>query len=172
MLPRRAPGGTGSTFNMADALLDRHVTDGRGDRPAIRTTDGLTLTYGELQRHANRAGNLLRDAGVEPEQRVAILLHDGPEFIAVFLGAMKIGAVPVPLNTTAPTEDLRYFVEHSRARAVVAEADIVSRLAPLWSAGALADVKVVFSVVAVSLKKKGTDPGGERLDSPPVGGLP
>src|SRR6266404_5849690 len=149
MLPRRAPGGTGSTFNMSEVLLDRHVTGGRGDRPAIRTTDGLAVTYGELQQRVNRAGNVLRASGVEPEQRVAILLHDSPEFIAAFLGAMKIGAVPVPLNVTAPTEDLRYFLEHSRARAVVAEPDVVARLVPLLQrADALADVTVVFTVGA------------------------
>jgi benzoate-CoA ligase len=132
------------TFNMSDVLIGRNIRAGRGDRPAIRTPDGGIISYTELATLVNRVGNLLREAGVEPGERVAILLHDGPDFIAVFLGAMKIGAVPVPLNTAVPQQDLRYFVAHSDARAIVAEADIVARLAPLLNAQDLARVRVVF----------------------------
>jgi benzoate-CoA ligase family protein len=120
-LDSRAPG---RVFNMVTPLLDRHVAEGRGDRVALRLLDG-ELTYSELQALANRAGNALRAAGVEPEQRVAILLHDGPEFVATFLGAMKMGAVPVPLNTLAPPADLAYYLSDSRARALVADAGLV-----------------------------------------------
>ena len=47
----------------------------------------------------NRAGNALRSLGIEPEQRVALVLHDSLEFVAAFLGAVKIGAIPVTLST-------------------------------------------------------------------------
>jgi benzoate-CoA ligase len=120
-LQRRAPG---RTFNMVGPLLDRHVAEGRAERPALRLLDGW-LSYAALQAMANRVGNALRAAGVEPEQRVALLLHDGPEFVATFLGAMKIGAVPVPLNTLAPTADLAFYLSDSRARALVADATLV-----------------------------------------------
>ena len=83
---------------MAAPLVDRHVTEGRGDLPALRLRD-RTVTFSELQSQVNSAGNALCAHGVMPEQRVAILLPDGPEFVAAFIGAMKIGAVPVPLNT-------------------------------------------------------------------------
>ncbi|MBA2450899.1 MAG: benzoate-CoA ligase family protein, partial [Chloroflexi bacterium] len=114
-LPRRADG---RVFNMVTPLLDRHVLEGRGDRPALRLDEGV-ITYDGLRVLVNRAGNALRDAGIEPEQRVALLLPDGVEFVATFLGAMKIGAVPVPLNTLAPPDQLAYFLEDSRARALV-----------------------------------------------------
>lgn len=104
---------------MATELLDRHVLEGRGARPALHVVGRGTVSYAALQAWANRAGNMLKAAGVEPEQRVALLLPDGLEFVATFLGAMKIGAVPVPLNTAAPPEDLVYFVHDSRARALV-----------------------------------------------------
>jgi benzoate-CoA ligase family protein len=120
-LPRRAPG---RVFNMVEPLLDRHVAEGRGDRPALRLVEGA-LTYADLQALTNRVGNALRDAGVEPEQRVGLLLHDGPEFVASFLGAMKIGAVPVPLSTLAPAADLAFYLADSRARALVADAGLV-----------------------------------------------
>jgi benzoate-CoA ligase family protein len=110
---------------MVGPLLDRHVAEGRGDRPALRLVNS-EVSYAELQAMTNRAGNALGAAGVEPEQRVALLLHDGPEFVATFLGAMKIGAVPVPLNTIAPASDLAFYVSDSRARALVADASLVS----------------------------------------------
>jgi benzoate-CoA ligase len=120
-LHRRAPD---RQFNMVTPLLDRHVEEGRGDRIALRLDDRL-LSYAELQSEVNRVGNALRAVGIEPEQRVALLLPDGVEFIVAFLGAMKIGAVPVPLNTLAPAADLAYFLSDSRARAVVATEPLV-----------------------------------------------
>lgn len=112
-------------FNMVTPLLDRHVAEGRGDRPAIRLDEAM-ISYADLQRLANRAGNALKAAGVEQEQRVGLLLPDGPTFVAAFLGAMKIGAVPVPMNTLAPLEDLRHYVEDSRARVLVSTAALAA----------------------------------------------
>ncbi len=104
-LARRA---AGRTFNMAVPLVDRHVEEGRGSRPALRLAE-RDVSYLGLQELTNRAGNALRDAGIAPEQRVAILLPDGPEFVAAFVGAMKIGAVPVPMNTAARPAELQLF---------------------------------------------------------------
>lgn len=128
-LPRRAPS---SSFNIATLLVDRHVAEGRGQRPALRL-DGRTVTYAELQELANRAGNALAAAGVEPEQRVALLLPDGVEFVAAFLGALKIGAVPVALNTLAPRSDLLFFLADSRARALVSTQPLARPLLELLS---------------------------------------
>lgn len=112
-------------FNLATELVDRHVAEGRGSRPALRLAD-RTVTYAQLLELVNRAGNELRAAGVEPEQRVAILLPDSPEFVAAFIGAMKIGAVPVPLNTFARPVELLALLEHSRARALVAHPSLLT----------------------------------------------
>ncbi|MBV9168938.1 MAG: benzoate-CoA ligase family protein [Chloroflexi bacterium] len=120
-LARRA---SGPTFNMATPLVDGHVDEGRGERPALRMRD-RDISYAELQRLCNRAGNALRQAGVEPEQRVAIVLPDGAEFVGTFIGAMKIGAVPVPMNTFGRAEDLAFMLRHSRARAVVIEESLL-----------------------------------------------
>src|SRR4051794_11560381 len=85
-------------LNIADYLVARHVREGRGARTALVTSDG-TITYSELDALVNRTSNALRALGIAPEQRIILLLHDGPAFYACFLGAIKIGAVPVPLNT-------------------------------------------------------------------------
>jgi benzoate-CoA ligase family protein len=123
-LARRAPG---REFNMAVPLVDRHVDEGRGSRPALRLAQ-RDVSYAELQEQVNRAGNALLGAGVQPEQRVAILLRDGLEFVATFIGAMKIGAVPVPLNTFARPAEQQFMLDDSRARVLIVESDLVKAL--------------------------------------------
>src|SRR4026207_655976 len=85
-------------FNFATMLVDRHVANERGGHPAIYSEDQM-LTYADLLAATNRVGNVLLQLGVRREERVALLLPDCPAFVASFLGAMKIGAVPLPLNT-------------------------------------------------------------------------
>jgi len=115
-------------FNLATALVDSHVAAGRGDRPAIRSA-GTTLTYADVALAMNRAGNALRSLGIEPEQRVALLLHDSLEFVAAFLGAVKIGAIPVTLSTLLTSRDYEYHLTDSRARVVVVDAALYPRIA-------------------------------------------
>ena len=113
---------------MAVPLVDRHVDEGRGSRPALRL-DGCTISYVDLLALVNQAGNAFRAAGIVAEQRVAILLPDGPEFVAAFIGAMKIGAVPVPMNTAAQPSELQFMLADSRARAIVAHVSLVEAVA-------------------------------------------
>ena len=126
-------------FNFATALLDRHLAEGRGSRVALLGPAG-TLTYTELVRLANQAGNALRALGVERENRVLLLLRDSPEFIATFLGAMKIGAVPIPLNTFAHPSEYEFFVRHSRAKVIVGEAEFLEPIEAMLKSYALRGV--------------------------------
>jgi len=114
-------------FNMVTTLVDRHLHQGHGERVAVYYPAGQ-LTYAELASLVNRTGNLLGRLGVAIEERVALLLPDSPQFLATFLGAMKIGAVPVPLNLLATADDLHYYLSDSRARVVVLDADCLDRL--------------------------------------------
>jgi len=86
---------------MAAHLVDRHVEEGRGQRPVIRC-QGKTWTYADLLAQVNRTANALTDLGLQMEQRCLLLLPDCPDFHFSFLGAMKMGAVPVPANRLAP----------------------------------------------------------------------
>src|SRR5262245_26003365 len=106
-------------FNAAAHFLDRHVTEGRGGRAAFRF-GGRAVSYAEIALRANRAGNALLTRGVQMEQRVLLALPDRPEFAEAFWGAMKIGAVPVPVSEGLPAEELAFLLQDSRARAVVA----------------------------------------------------
>lgn len=108
------------TFNMAELLLERHLTGPRADQTAIICED-ICVTYRQLGKMANQMGNSLRHLGVGHGDRVILLLSDRPEFIAMFLGAMKIGAVPVPVNAMATASDLHYFITDSKAAALVTE---------------------------------------------------
>ena len=111
-------------FNAAAEFVDRHIGGGRASRMALRY-EGRTFTYGEVAEAANRVGNALRALGVEMENRVLLLLYDAPEFVAGFFGAIKMGAVPVPVNTMMRAQDYEYFLNDSRAKVVIAHR-------PLW----------------------------------------
>jgi benzoate-CoA ligase family protein len=106
-------------YNAAVDLVDRHLGDGRRDRIAYRD-DGGQHSFGELAERVNRAANVVRGLGVEAEQRVLLLLHDTIDFPSLFLGAMKAGAVPVPINTLLRPAEVAHMVRDSRARVVFA----------------------------------------------------
>jgi len=107
-------------------LVDSAVAEGHGARVALVEPGGAT-TYAELQRRVDGAAAALRAAGVQPEQRVALLLRDGVDFAAAFLGAIKLGAVAVPLSTRLAGADLRALLVDCQPRALVAEADLVAQ---------------------------------------------
>src|SRR5579863_7483205 len=108
-------------FNAAAYFVDRHIAEGRTGKTAIEC-DNRRVTYGELRELVDRLGNGLKSLGVRIEERVLLLLLDTPEFAASFFGAIKIGAVPVPVNTLLKPADYKYLLNNSRARvAIVSE---------------------------------------------------
>jgi benzoate-CoA ligase len=106
----------------ASLLIDRSLDAGRADKVAIRYGDAR-VTYGELARRINRAGYGLTGLGIGREQRVLLVLNDTPAFPISFLAAMRIGAIPVPLNTLLRANEYRFFIEDSEARAVIVDHD-------------------------------------------------
>jgi len=142
-------------YNAACDLVDRHVQEGRGDRTAF-TDDAESVTYAELARRVNRAGNALLSMGVRQEERVLLLLLDTIDFPSVFLGAMKAGAVPVPINTLLTPKDYAYLLADSRARVVVVSDHLLPKLADALAA--LPDTKVL-----VARSPLGGDTGGHPL---------
>ncbi|HLO06192.1 MAG TPA: benzoate-CoA ligase family protein [Terriglobales bacterium] len=109
-------------FNAATYFIDRHIPEGRGEKIAIEAGEAR-VSYRQLWERVNRFGNSLRQLGVRIEERVFLLLLDTPEFAVSFFGAIKIGAVPVPVNTLLKTSNYHYILNNSRARvAVVSEA--------------------------------------------------
>ncbi len=126
-----------STYNAVTWLLDRNVDEGRGEKLAF--TDTVSeLTYGQLQKQSCRVANMLRRLGVRREERVAMIMLDTTDFPAVFLGAIRAGIVPVPLNTLLTSDQYAYVLADCRARVLfISEAllpvvkDMVGRMADL-----------------------------------------
>lgn len=115
--------------NATPSFLDAHVAAGAGARPAIVTSAGET-TYAELLERVCRTGHALRALGVEPGQRVALLLSDGVAWAATFFGALRIGAVAVPLNTRLGGAAWAAMLADSGARVLVADPSLLGDLSP------------------------------------------
>ncbi|GAB1509002.1 benzoate-CoA ligase family protein [Actinophytocola sp. KF-1] len=104
-----------TTFNATDWLLHRHVRDGDGDRTAVVCGD-RTLTYTELSDETRRVAAGFRALGLRPEERVMLCMADGVELLTGILGAMHMGAVPVPVSTMVTGAELASVLADSRAR--------------------------------------------------------
>ncbi len=114
-------------FNASQWLIDRHIEAGRGDRVAI-ICRGRSWSYADIHDLTRRTAAALRARGVRPEERVALAVLDSVEFVAVFLGAMRIGAVPVALNPLLPGRDLAVITADARARVAVVSTEQVDRV--------------------------------------------
>jgi benzoate-CoA ligase family protein len=102
-------------FNACDYLLDRRLADGDGQRTALTGAAG-DLTYAELHDRVCRTAAGLRATGLQPEQRVLMLMADSPQFVIVYLAAMRIGAIPVPVSTMLHADGVAELLRDSRAR--------------------------------------------------------
>jgi amino acid adenylation domain-containing protein/non-ribosomal peptide synthase protein (TIGR01720 family) len=89
---------------------------------------GERLTYGELERRANRIAWHLMAAGVRPGDRVALCLERSAGMIAAILGVLKAGAAYVPLDPAHPAERLAFTLEDSGASLVLTEGDLLAGL--------------------------------------------
>src|SRR5712692_7168514 len=136
-------------FNAATAFLERNLAEGRGAKTAIYY-EGSAYTYAQIAELANRVGNGLLDLGIDLEQRVALLLLDSPQFAAAFFGGIKIGAVPVPMNTLLRPNDYVYMLNDSRARVLLIHNILWQQLQPI-----LPQLKYLRHVVVVGLEKGG-----------------
>jgi benzoate-CoA ligase len=117
-------------FNAADYFVDRNVREGRGDKVAVLCED-RAFTYSQIQERVNRFGNVLKSIDVRMEERVALLLHDTEIYPQAFFGSIKIGAIPVCLNTMNRSKDFEFFLNDSRARVLVVDALLLEQIAPI-----------------------------------------
>jgi benzoate-CoA ligase family protein len=117
-------------FNAATWLVDRHVDAGNGARVAVVCSD-RTWTYAEIGTEVAAAAAAFRAIGVRPEERVAMALLDSVEYVATFLGAMRIGAVPVAMNPLLPGRDLAVITADSRATVAVISGAVADRATEL-----------------------------------------
>ncbi|MDA8070515.1 MAG: benzoate-CoA ligase family protein [Actinomycetota bacterium] len=102
-------------FNASEYLLDRRLDAGDGARQAL-TGIGGTVTYEALFDRVCRTAAGLRQLGLHPEQRVLLVMADSPELVVVYLAAMRMGAIPVPVSTMLHPRGLAELLRDSRAR--------------------------------------------------------
>ena len=105
-------------MNLASGLFE--TASSAPDRAAL-TFHGRPVTYAELDSAVDRATAVLQSAGVEPGDRVALVLGNVPEFVHVLYGTWRAGAVAVPLNVMLTPEEIGHIVRDSGATTVVAQ---------------------------------------------------
>jgi benzoate-CoA ligase len=103
-------------FNFARHILA--LNQGRKNKLAYRD-DQHDLSYGELDERVRRFAAGLLQQGVQPEQRVLLVMLDTIDLPVAFLGALFAGVVPVPVNTLLPADNYAYMIKHSDAKLVI-----------------------------------------------------
>src|SRR3954447_20608767 len=124
----------GQLFNACDYLLDRRLAAGDGERVALAGAAG-DLSYAALHELVCRTAAGLRSVGLEPEQRLLMLMADTPEFVTVYLAAMRVGAIPVPVSTMLRAEGVTELLRDSRARFLAVTPEFAAVAAAAAGAG-------------------------------------
>jgi hypothetical protein len=94
------------------------VVAARKKKEAVKL-EGRSWSYQELDEQASRVAGGLQSLGIQPGDRVAIMLPNIPEFVFTFFGIQKLGAVAVPFNTTYKGREISFILKDSGARAIV-----------------------------------------------------
>src|SRR5882724_8713957 len=153
-MTRAAPILLPDEFNAATYFVDRHLREGRSQKVAFEC-EAAALTYQQLAERVNRAGNALRQLAVRVEERVLLLLLDTPDFAISFFGAIKIGAVPVPVNTLLKPGDYQYMLNNSRARVAIVSQSLYPQIQDISKA----KLRYLKNVIVV-----GEDPPADTLN--------
>jgi benzoate-CoA ligase len=117
-------------YNAAHDLIERNLRAGRGAKIAYIDDHGR-YSYAELAERVNRCANALVELGLQAEQRILLCLQDTVDFPTAFLGAIKAGIVPIPVNTLLKSADYRYLLQDSRACAVIVSGQLLPQFEPL-----------------------------------------
>jgi 4-hydroxybenzoate-CoA ligase len=121
---------TSAVYNAADDLVDRNIREGRGAKLAFVDPE-RSLTYDALARETRRFADLLGRLGLVREDRVAMILLDTVDWPIVFLGAIRAGIVPIPLNTLLAADQYAYMLADSRADVLVVSDALLPTVAPI-----------------------------------------
>lgn len=114
-------------YNATSRFIEENVRKGLGNKVAVMCA-GEQVTYNELNLKINQFGNALKNINVECENRLLLVTYDSPEFIITFFGALKIGAIPIPINTMLQPHDYEYLLNNSRAKVLVIHEDFWKKI--------------------------------------------
>jgi acyl-CoA synthetase (AMP-forming)/AMP-acid ligase II len=117
-------------YNAVADFVDAPVACGLSEKVAFIDAE-RSLSYGELQTRTCRFAAALKNLGLRPEERLAVLLYDTIDFPVAFWGGMRAGIVVLPLNTLLTAEHYAYILSDSRASAIVVAAPLAKALRPI-----------------------------------------
>ena len=120
-------------YNFAAAILMHNLDAGRGEKVAYIDPRG-SWTYRDLVTRVDSFGRALRALDIRREERILIGLLDSIDWPTAFLGAIKAGVIPVPVNTLLTEDDYRFMLEDSRARLLVVSEELYPKFAKAISA--------------------------------------
>lgn len=151
--------------NAAIYFVDRHMDEGRADKVAFREADGRkrSLTYGALAEQTGRFAGALYRHGVRREERIAMIVQDQVEFPVIFWGALKAGAIPVPLNTLLSASVYESILSDSRASILVVSEKLWETVKP-----AIQDNRFLRAVVVIGEAPEGTESYEDFIAGAPV----
>lgn len=112
-----------------DDLLRRAARD-TPDNEALVCGD-TRLTYAQYDAQVTRVANGLLAAGIEPGDRVGLMLGNGIAFFLALMGAVRMGAIAVPMSAKMSPPETAYILNHCTAAALITEAGVHDRLPPL-----------------------------------------
>jgi len=139
--PRAAVEAIPRSYNFAADILERNLKAGRAGKVAFIDPRG-SWTYGQLAERVDRFGRVLRSFGIRREERILIALLDTIDWPTAFLGAIKAGIVPIPVNTLMTEDDYRFMLADSRAKVLVVSEALFAKFANL--VGAMPDLMHVI----------------------------
>ncbi|WGW02376.1 benzoate-CoA ligase family protein [Tropicibacter oceani] len=118
--------------NAALFFVDRHVAEGRGDKPAFREAAGQkrTVTYRQLAQRSDLVAGAFARAEIRPEERVACIVLDQIEYPEIFWGALKAHVVPIALNTLLATPVYDFILKDSRATCLIVSHELLDVVLP------------------------------------------
>lgn len=153
--PREEQGGTGNLVDRLERLARDH---GWQARPAYHV-DTETYRFADVYEGAGRAAAAYAARGLGVGSRIALVLPDGIEVVWAFLGALRIGAVAVPVNSTMHPDEVRRALEIAEPDAVVSEGiagpDVIAPR-DLWAGGVAPCAPVTSDTPAYAVFTSGT----------------
>ena len=111
-------------YNAAEDLLSRNIAAGRGEKVAIIDASGHH-SYATLAERAGQVASMLVARGLGREDRLALVMLDSVDLVACFLGAIKAGVIPVPLNTRLAPRDYAYILQDCGASGLIVSAPLL-----------------------------------------------
>jgi benzoate-CoA ligase family protein len=157
-------------FNACEYLLDRRLAEGDGPRTALTGVAG-DVSYAVLHDQVRRTAAALRALGLQPEQRVLMLMADSPQFVVMYLAALRMGAIPVPVSTMLHADGVAELLQDSRARFLAVTREFAATAAAAAAqapelTGILADEALTGKTLAGESLARGSLAGEDQPGSP------